>query len=272
MKKELIIQFSGGIDSLYAAHRLAAQYDRLHLLTFDKGYLHFFLKANRNNVELLRRIHGPEKIVQRLMDIKPLFREMAVKSFRESSELFGNEIAWCVPCRASMSLGSIIYALENEIPEFTDGANWEQAPDGEKTLVTADNYPEFLEVIRDFAASYQVAYKPLIYDLNTRAERRAELQALGAAIDFNSLGQSGKSLLDVFKPAFYRRSQPMCLSGYLIHWKRNFFNVREETNAEITVRGIKPKMEGPARELIKSYFNERGLDLAEILKRREGKH
>ncbi len=268
MKKELIIQFSGGIDSLYAAHKLAGQYDRLHLLTFDKGYLHFFLKANQANVDLLKKIHGPDKIVQRLIDIRPLFKEMAVKSFRETSEFFGNEIAWCVPCRASMALGSIIYALENEIPEFTDGANWEQAPDGEKMLVTADNYPEFLEVVRDFAASYRVGYKPLIYDLNTRAERRAELQALGAAIDFNSLGQSGKSLLDVFKPAFYRRSQPMCLSGYLIHWKRNFFNVREETSAEMTVQGIRPKLEGPGREVIAAHFNELRLDLDEILTRR----
>lgn len=272
MKNELIIQFSGGIDSLYAAHKLAPQYDRLHLLTFDKGYLHFFLKANQANVELLKKIHGSDKIVQRLIDIRPLFKEMAVRSYSETSEKFGNEIAWCVPCRASMALGSIIYALENGIPEFTDGANWEQAPDGEKMLVTADNYPEFLEVVRDFAASFQVSYKPLIYDLNTRPERRAELQALGATIDFNSLGQSGKSLLDVFKPAFYRRSQPMCLSGYLIHWKRNFFNVREETSAEMTVQGIRPKLEGPARKLIASYFDQRNLDLAELLKHRDRTH
>ncbi len=168
MKKEIVVQFSGGIDSLYVAHLLAEKYDRVHLLTFNKGYLHFFLKANKKNVGLLRTIHGKDKFVYKILDIKNIFKEMAVKSFRETSKKYGNENAWCIPCRASMSIMSVIYALENDIEEFTDGANWEQAPDGEKLLVTADNYPEFLDTIKSFAKDFYVKYFPVVYDLNTR--------------------------------------------------------------------------------------------------------
>jgi len=269
MKKEVVIQFSGGIDSLYAAHYLASKYDRIHLMTFNKGYLHFALKANQANINLLKSLHGEDKFVYSFIDIKDLFKEMAVKAYKETKSQYGNEIAWCVPCRASMMLRSIIYALENEIPEFTDGANWEQAPDGERVLVTADNYPEFLEVIKNFAREYKVGYLPVLYDLNTRKERRDELLGLGAKIDFNSLDRKKKSIFDIFNKNFYKRYQPICLSGYLIHWKRNFFNVKEEMTAEMTVNSIKPKLETIGKKYISDYFENKGLRLEEIVASRQ---
>lgn len=265
MRNEVIVQFSGGIDSLYAAHYLAAQYDKVHLLTFNKGYLHFGLKANKSNVELLKRIHGESKFTHSFIEIKDLFREMAVKTYKETRDQYGHEIAWCVPCRASMMLRSIIYALENGIPGFTDGANWEQAPDGEKVLVTADNYPEFLETIKSFAREYRVSYVPVLYDLNTRQERRDALVNLGAGVDFNSLDRKKKSIFDIFDKRFYKRYQPLCLSGYLIHWKRNFFNVKEETTAEMTVSSIKPKLDTIGKKYIEDYFQAKGQRVEEIV-------
>lgn len=268
MTKEVIAEFSGGIDSLYAAHFLAQRYDKVHLLTFNKGYLHFALKANRTNVDFLKRLHGEDKFMSQMIEIKSIFKKMAVKTFKETSKNYGNETAWCIPCRASMALGSIIYALENNIPEFTDGANWEQAPDGEKLLVTADNYPEFLDTIKNFAMEYKVKYLPVLYDLNTRQERRDELIKLGAKIDFNSMDRKKKSLLDVFNKDFYKRVQPICLSGYMVHWKRNLFNVKEDVTPEMVVSAIKPKLDTIGREVIEEYFKEKGLSLQEIFNSR----
>lgn len=265
MNKDIIVEFSGGIDSLYAAHFLADKYDRVHLLTFYKGYLHFGLKASKVNVDLLKKLHGTEKYIYRIIDIRDIFKEMAVKTFRVTSKKYGNEVAWCVPCRASMAIACIIYALENDIPEFTDGANWEQAPDGQKLLVTADNYPEFLESIKSFAEEYKIHYGPVLYDLNSRQERRDELLRLGAKIDFNSMDRKKKSLLDVFDRDFYSRVQPICLSGYLVHWKRNFFNVKEDVTPEKVVNSIKPKLDGVGREAIRKHFEEKGLNLQDIL-------
>jgi 7-cyano-7-deazaguanine synthase in queuosine biosynthesis len=268
MKKEIIVEFSGGIDSLYAAHFLADKYDRVHLLTFYKGYLHFGLKASKVNVDLLKKLHGENKYIYKIINIKDIFREMAVKTFRETSKNYGNEVAWCIPCRASMAIGSVIYALENEISEFTDGANWEQAPDGQKLLVTADNYPEFLESIKSYTEEYKVHYVPVLYDLNTRQERRDELLRLGAKIDFNSMDRKKKSLLDVFDRDFYSRVQPICLSGYFVHWKRNFFNVKEDVTPDKVVSSIKPKLDGVGREVIEKYFEDKGLNLRDILSSR----
>jgi hypothetical protein len=268
MKNEIVIQFSGGIDSLFAAHYLAPRYDKIHLVTFDKGYLHLALKSNRTNVEILKRIHGEDKYVHSLIDIRALFKALGVKSYKETKNAFGNEIAWCVPCRASMSLGTIIYALEHDIPSFTDGANWEQTPDGTKVLATADNFPEYLAAIKDIAREYRVGYLPVLYELNTRRERRDALLALGAKIDFNSMDRKKKTLFDVFNKNFYKRYQPMCLSGYFVHWKRNVFNVKEPVTGEMTAKSIRPKLETVGRQFIRDYFLEKGRSIEEIVSAR----
>jgi len=268
MKNEVVIQYSGGIDSLYAAYFLAKKYDRIHLLTFNKGYLHFGLKKKRANIEVLNKVGGEKIFVYSLIDIKDIFKQMAVKTYKETQREYGNETAWCIPCRASMAIMSIIYALENEIPQFTDGANWEQAPDGQKLLVTADNYPEFLETIKAFAKKFKVAYLPVLYELNTRQERRDELIQMGAKIDFNSMGRKKKSLLDVFQKDFYQRVQPICLSGYLVHWKRNFFNVKENVTPEMVVNSIRPKLNNIGEKCINEYFEKKGFSLKEIVNKR----
>lgn len=261
MKKEIVLQFSGGIDSLYAAHLLAETYDRIHLLTFKKGRLHFALNAAASNIALLKRIHGEDKYVHTIVDITSLFKAMGAPGYRKNRRIYGNEISWCIPCRASMALMSVIYAIENEIPAFTDGANREQVPDGEKILTTADNYPEYLEKIQDMAREFGVTYTSVLYDLNTRDDRRKELVELGAKIDFNSMDRKKKSIWDVFSRDFYQRSQPICLSGYLIHWKRNFFGVKETTTSEKTLAFIGPKLENEGTNLILRYFEDKGIDI-----------
>jgi len=269
LKNEVIVQFSGGIDSLYVAHYLAKKYDKVHLLTFYKGYLHFGLKASKKNINVLKKAHGNDKFEHKILNIKPLFKEMAVKNFRETSKKYGNETAWCMPCRASMAIRSIIYALENNIKEFTDGANWEQAPDDEKLIVTADNYPEFLELIKDFSEDYYVKYLPVVYDLNSREERRDELIKLGVKIDFNSMDREKKSIFDIFNPDFYKRTQPICLSGYLIHWKRNLFNVKENIKPKDVVKSTKPKLNNIGKKFIKDYFEKKDLDIKAIVNKRK---
>ena len=268
MKKEIIVEFSGGIDSLYVAYFLADKYEKIHLLTFDKGYLHFALGANKSNLKVLEEMFGADKYIYKRLPIKSLFKQMAVKTYRKTSKEYGNEVAWCIPCRASMAVMSIIYAVENNIPEFTDGANWEQAPDGEKILATADNYPEFLGTIAAFAREFKVHYTPLLYDLNTREERRAKLIQMGAKIDFNSLDRKKKSLADIFNRDFYKRTQPICLSGYLVHWKRNFFNVKESVTGSMVRESIQSKLENIAKPYIHRFFEEKNLSLEDLLIRR----
>ncbi len=269
LKKEAIIQFSGGIDSLYTAYILGKKYDKIHLLTFYKGYLHFGLNFSKPNIDNLKKILGNEKVVFKVKDMKDLFKKMSIKDFFKNSKKYGNETSWCIPCRTSMGIMSIIYALENNIPDYTDGANWEQAPDQENLLVTADNYPGYLKLIKEFSNSYKVNYFSPVYKLNTREERRKLLLELGFKIDWNSLDvYKPKSLTNVFNRNFYKRYQPMCISGWLIHWKRNFFNKKVKTSEEQVLEFIKPKLDLYGTNYIETYFKNTGKDLKEILNKR----
>ncbi len=256
-KNEVVIQFSGGIDSLYLAYSLSKKYDKVHLLTFNKGYLHFGFNFSKPNIDNLKKILGEDKIVYNLIDMKPLFKEMAVKGFMKNSKKFGNETAWCIPCRASMAIMSILYSIKNDISDYTDGANWEQAPDGEKIIVTADNFPEYLQLIKDYSKKHGINYFSPLYEENTREERRNLLIKLGFKIDWNSLDvENPKALKNFFKKDFYKRYQPMCISGWLMHWKRNLFNKKEEFNIQELVSFIKQKMETVGDEFIKNQLSK----------------
>ncbi len=267
-KNEVVIQFSGGIDSLYLAYELGKKYDKVHLLTFYKGYLHFGMNFSKPNIENLKRLLGEEKVIFKILNMKNLFKEMAVKGFFKNSRRFGNETSWCIPCRASMAVMSILYALENDIYDYTDGANWEQAPDGEKIIVTADNFPEYLQLIKDYSSKYKVNYFSPLYESNTREERRKLLLDLGFKIDWNSLDvENPKALKNLLKKDFYKRYQPMCISGYILHWKRNLLKKKEEFNIDELVEFIRGKLESVGDEYIKNYFGEDRL--REILDSRE---
>lgn len=268
-KKEAIVQFSGGIDSLYTAYLLGQKYDEIHLLTFDKGYLHFGLNFSNPNIDNLKKILGNENVIFKVIDMKDLFKKMSVKDFFKNSKKYGNETSWCIPCRASMAIMSIIYALENSIPDYTDGANWEQAPDQENLLVTADNFPGYLNLIKELSNLYKVNYFSPVYKLNTREERRELLLDLGFKIDWNSLDvDKPKSLTSIFNRDFYKRYQPMCISGWLIHWKRNFLNKKVNTTEEQVLEFIKPKLDLYGKNYIESYFKDKGKNLKEILNKR----
>ena len=269
LKKEAIVQFSGGIDSLYTAYLLGQKYDKIHLLTFYKGYLHFGLNFSKPNIDNLKKILGNENVISKVIDMKGLFKKMTVKDFFKNSKKYGNETSWCIPCRASMAIMSIIYALENNIPDYTDGANWEQAPDQENLLVTADNFPGYLNLIKELSNLYKVNYFSPVYKLNTREERRELLLDLGFKIDWNSLDvDKPKSLTNIFNRDFYKRYQPMCISGWLIHWKRNFLNKKVNTSEEQVLGFIKPKLDLFGKNYIETHFKDRGKNLKEILNKR----
>ena len=271
LKNEAIIEFSGGIDSLYVSYMLAQKYDRIHLLTFYKGYLHYGLEFCKPNVNNLKRLFGNDKIVDKVINMKPLFKKMTVKGFSKNSKKYGNETSWCIPCRTSMSIMSTIYALEYDIPDYTDGANWEQAPDQDNLLVTADNYPGYLKSIKDFSARYGVNYFSPVYKLNTRKERRDLLLEKGFHIDWNSLDvEKPKALTNFFKKDFYKRYQPMCISGWLIHWRRNLLNIKENVSEEQVLDLINPKLETIGTEYIKNYFNKKGISVEEKIRERTG--
>jgi hypothetical protein len=167
----------------------------------------------------------------------------------------------------SMNAGGLIYALENNLAGYADGSNREQIPGPENLAGTAENFPSVVDRHKEFARSYNVEFLTPVYDFGSREERRAKLSELGFDIDYLSLDHS-KKLKGMMTKDMFHRSQPMCLSGWLIHWKRNLFGKLVEQDEDKTVDYIIKKQENVVRDYIRKYFTKQGLDIDTLIKSR----
>jgi hypothetical protein len=268
IKNEVAVMFSGGIDSLLASVLLAQEYDKVHLVTFDKGYLEFGVKNNQPNVERLKQKFGVDRITHQVIDIKDLHKAISVRFFFKERKKYNSEIRWCVGCRLSMNIGALIFSLENSLLGYADGSNREQIPSDTNLTGTAENYPSIVNAGKTFAQSFGVHFLTPTYDFGGRELRRQKLSEMGFAIDYLSQDHS-KKLSGMMNKEVVKRSQPMCFSGWLMHWKRNLLGKPVEQNEPMTVEYVQSKQDNVVREVMAKYFAAKGLDLAAIVKARQ---
>jgi hypothetical protein len=264
VKNEVAVMFSGGIDSLLASVLLQQKFDKVHLITFDKGYLEFGVKNNLPNVDRLKKAYGEDRITHEIIDLKKVVKRIAVKKIFKDRKKYNMETRWCVGCRMGMNTGGLLYALEHNLIGYADGSNREQVPSDANLTGTAENFPSIVNRHKNFAMEYAVHFMTPTYEYGSREDRRAKLQELGFDIDFLSMDHS-KKISGMMNKEVMRRSQPMCFSGWIIHWKRNLLGKPVEQNEAKTVDYITRKQAGIVREVIKDYFAEKGLDIAEIV-------
>lgn len=269
VKNEVALMFSGGIDSLLAAVLLAKEYDKVHLLTFKRGYTELGLKNSLPNVERLKALCGEDKFLHKFVNIKPLVRRVSIRPILKDRVRYGTEVVWCVACRTTMNAAALLYALENDLAAISDGSNKEQIPGAKHLTGTAENYPGVVAQLKDFASGYGVEFATPVYDFGDREERRRKLSELGFEIDYLSKDPT-KSLKGMLRRDFFKRSQPLCLSGWLIHWRRNIFGVPVKQDEAKTREYVARKQENVIRRYFASYFRKRGGDLDALVRERTG--
>lgn len=268
VKNEVAVMFSGGIDSLLASVLLQQKYDRIHLITFDKGYLEFGIKNNVPNVNLLKTTFGEDRITHQVIDIKQIVKRISVSKIFKDRKDYNIEIRWCVGCRLSMNTGGLLYALENNLIGYADGSNREQIPSEASLTGTAENYPSIVNRLKKFAMEYAVHFMTPTYEFGSRENRRAKLKELGFDIDYLSMDHS-KKISGMMTKEVMHRSQPMCFSGWLIHWKRNLLGKPVEQNELKTVDYVAKKQDSIVREVVRDTFAEKGVDINALVENRK---
>jgi len=268
IKNEVAVMFSGGIDSLLTAVILQEKFDKVHLITFNKGYLEFGLESNKPNIERLKKIYGNDKYINRIIDIKDIVKNISIKSILKDFRYYGGEVVCCVGCRLSMNIGALIYALKHNISSIADGSSKEQMPGEKQLIVTAENFPKLVAQQKKFASQYYVDFLTPVYDFGDREERRKKLKDLGFNIDYLSLDR-GKGLRGMLTKDFFYRSQPICLSGWLIHWKRNLFGIPVKQDEQKALEYVLKKQEQVIREYIKNYFIQKNINIDELIEKRK---
>jgi hypothetical protein len=268
VKNEVAVMFSGGIDSLLASVLLLQKYDRVHLITFDKGYLEFGIKNNVPNVNRLKTAFGEDRITHQVIDIKQIVKRISVSKIFKDRKDYNIEIRWCVGCRLSMNTGGLLYALENNLIGYADGSNREQIPSEASLTGTAENYPSIVNRLKKFAMEYAVHFMTPTYEFGSRENRRAKLKELGFDIDYLSMDHS-KKISGMMTKEVMHRSQPMCFSGWLIHWKRNLLGKLVEQNELKTVGYVAKKQDSIVREVVRDTFAEKGVDINALVENRK---
>jgi len=268
IKNDAAVMFSGGIDSLLASVLLLKNHDKVHLITFDKGYLEFGVKNNLPNVERLKAAYGEDRITHQVIDIKDVVKRISVSSFFKDRKEYNAETRWCVGCRISMNAAALMFSLDNNLVGFADGSNREQIPSEGNLTGTAENFPSIVNRSKALAAEYAVQFMTPTYEFGSREDRRSKLKELGFDIDYLSQDHS-KKISGMMTKEVVKRSQPMCFSGWMIHWKRNLFGKLVEQDEAKTVDYVSKKQAGIVREVIRDYFAEKGLDIEAIVKARK---
>jgi hypothetical protein len=121
---KVMLNFSGGDDSLTAAYVLAGVSKELYLVTF-KVFSETLLSLSKVNLEKLRRDFPDTKITHEILDMRPVQRKV-LRSYFDSCEEFSRKWApigrWCFSCQMSMRVASVSYCLKNGIKVCADGA------------------------------------------------------------------------------------------------------------------------------------------------------
>ena len=267
IKNEMAVLFSGGIDSLLAAVLLLQTYDKVHLITFDKGDLEFGVKNNIPNVERLKARFGANRIHHEIVDLKSVVKRIGAAKAGGDRKKYNLETRWCVRCRLGMNTGGLIYALEHNLVGYADGSNREQIPSDANLTGTAENYPRIVNLNKKFAADYAVQFLTPTFEFGGREDRRKKLGELGFEIDFLSRDQ-GKNLSGMMNKGVIKRSQPICVSGWFIHWRRNLLGKPVEQNEEMTADYVAEKQAGVVREVIRDYFAAKRSEIEPLIKAR----
>jgi len=250
--KETTIMYSGGLDSTATVILLGETFDRVHLLTFDNGYGHLFIKWSKKHNQNFDRILGKDRYVHTISSCKELFSKLVVGNLSKNYKKYKTRFIWCMGCKLSMHAHSIIYSLEKGIATASDGSSPE-------TDYYVEQMSLSLKRIREFYAEYGISFSTPIHDVKTRGEEKRLLESKGVK-------KVGIKVLDR-NPG----TQPLCLPGNLIYFASTFFKVHPKYPEDAVEEFIDEKLE-IARKYIKEHFEKKGMDLDTLIQRLKEKN
>jgi len=240
------LMYSGGLDSTVTALTLAGQYDMVHLLTYDRGYGHWFVGRSRVRIPQLEKHLGRHVFTQFRADVRGLFKRIVLDSFVSDFRKYKALFIVCVGCKMAMHARSVIYNLEHGIPFVSDGAS-------ETTAWMPDQMPVTLAEYKQLHDDYGLAYSNPVYHFGTREKARETLREAGLSMGHRIADRDFGT-------------QPICLFGDVITIVREVVKVglplKEDSIVDF-MRAKRPILD----TYIGNYFALKGIDI-EALKER----
>ncbi len=194
MKNEICLLFSGGIDSTLAAYILSENFDKVHLLTCQTGFILFIKRAELHFKELREKVSERKFVwkIEKCGDLFFLLRKGFVKDYLRYCKKTSPSI-FCLACKLSMHSYNIIYCLENNINYSADGSVKTQSDH-------AEMMPQVLVEIKRLYSEYGINFLTPIYNFGSRNDERRKLRQEGFTLGIQTFG-------------LHKTIQPLCLPG-----------------------------------------------------------
>jgi len=170
--KEIAILYSGGTDSTAAAVLMSKEFDKVHLLTYQRFGI-FSIKNSSFNYPFLENKFGKDKFIHKILKVDRLFKEISYVQYGKNLKKYGFFLlATCELCKLTMHLRTLVYCLENNIKAVACGAN-------KNMIFFPDQTPECMVEIRKFYARYGISYFNPVYDFDCPEEDIDWIHKLG---------------------------------------------------------------------------------------------
>ncbi|MDP8234643.1 MAG: hypothetical protein P9M06_07630 [Candidatus Saelkia tenebricola] len=242
-ESDFSVCFSGGIDSTFVACYLGLEYKRdVHLVTADHGYGNLFPGFRNRHIRDIEMLLGEKRVYHQFINIKDTFNQILVSSLEEDYKRYRSNFIWCLGCILSVHTHMIIYNLIHSIPKCFLCSS----VGGHEFAVMS--IPVTVNAMREFYASFGIMFSTPLLDLNIlKPDEKEQLRQWGIWPGL----VVGKGTLGV---------QPVCIPGFLQHWKDVFFGIHPIYDNEKVFDFIKMKIP-IMNKIINDYFENSSIPL-----------
>jgi len=246
MARKISLMYSGGLDSTLTALTLGTKYDEVHLLTYRRGYGHWFVRWSNTRVGELNRYLGKKVFKQVMGSSKELFKKVVIDSLAKDVRKYKGLFVVCVGCKLAMHAMSVIYNLENNIRYISDGASKETGWMADQMQVTLDQYKVLHE-------RFGLVYSNPVYEFGTREDERRKLKeadlSMGVKLGDRDFG-----------------TQPICVYGDLLTIIREALKFGAPVKEENIGKYASDKQQLLV-DYIYEHFKEKNIDIEKLIER-----
>lgn len=233
-KEPITLLFSGGVDSTMAACRLAEAYDHVHLISYNNGYGHYRIDRTAHRAGELLRLY-PGKFTHSIISIRELFEQLVLDHIWEDYKRYQSGFIWCMGCKLSMHMRTIMYNTKNNIRYAADGSSFD-------TSEMVEQMPVSVAKVKGFYCEYGITFENPVYKIK-RAESIEGLKKRSFRMGF----QIGDRFLGV---------QPKCKPGELYYMPLLLRGTEPDHNEADIAEYIDQKIDW-ARTYIDTYFGDK---------------
>lgn len=121
--KAVAILFSGGTDSTLTAAMLQENFEKVHLVTYDRFGFHS-TDNTAVQTQALKEKYGEDRFIHTFLNVDKLFQHVSYENYFENIKKHGLfNLSTCGLCKLSMHVRTIKYCIDNEVYFVADGAN-----------------------------------------------------------------------------------------------------------------------------------------------------